>query len=240
MATWITHMIIVDNLFKKGINLDEKGFSVGNIAPDCNVENEDWSEFTPPREVTHWMNGKSKLTADYEGFFNEYIKDKEFSCDEHISFLLGYYSHLVTDVEFQKFVRDDKRVKNIFSRVKSNENLYKEVRYYSEDFDTLKRVFGKHNIFYDIYVQEFNYLKDNPNSKYNTILKRINDFPDYLDYLPKGAITRKINIINDYLDVKQQRDEFIFFSEHEFKEFVEETSSLIYELINDKCWVNCR
>jgi hypothetical protein len=240
MATWITHMIIVDNLLKKGINLDEKGFAVGNIAPDCNVENEDWSEFTPPREVTHWMNGKSKLTADYEGFFDEYIKDKEFNSDEHISFLLGYYSHLVTDVQFQKFVRDDKRVKNIFSRVKSNENLYNEIRNYSEDFDTLKRVFGKHNIFYDIYVQEFNYLKDNPNSKYNTILKRINDFPDYLDYLPKGAITRKINIVKDYLDVKQQRDEFIFFSEHEFKEFVEETSSLIYELINDKYWINCR
>ncbi len=240
MATWITHMIIVDNLFKKGMNLDEKGFSVGNIAPDCNVENEDWSEFTPPREVTHWMNGKSKLTADYEGFFDEYIKDKEFNSDEHISFLLGYYSHLVTDVEFQKFIRDDKRVKNIFSRVKSNENLYKEIRDCSEDFDTLKRVFGKHNIFYDIYVQEFNYLKDNPNSKYNTVLKRINDFPDYLDYLSKGAITRKLSIVKDYLDVKQQRDEFIFFSEHEFKEFLEETSSLIYELINDKCWINCR
>lgn len=240
MATWITHMIIVDNLFKKGINLDEKGFTVGNIAPDCNVENEDWSEFAPPREVTHWMNGKSKLTADYESFFAKYIKDKEFDSNEHISFLLGYYSHLVTDVEFQKFVRDDKRVKNIFSRVKINENLYKEIRGYSEDFDTLKRVFGKHNIFYDIYVQEFNYLKDNPDSKYNTVLKRITDFPDYLDYLPKGAITRKINIAKDYLDVKQQRDEFIFFSEHEFKEFVEETSSLIYELINDKWLVNYR
>jgi len=240
MATWITHMMIADNLFKSGINLDEKGFAVGNIAPDCNVENEDWSEFIPPREVTHWMNGESKLTADYEGFFDEYIKDKEFDSNEHISFLLGYYSHLVTDVEFQKFVRDDNRVKNIFSRVKSKENLYKEIRGYSEDFDTLKRVFGKHNIFYDIYVQEFNYLKDNPNSKYNTVLKRINDFPDYLDYLPKGAIVRKINIIKEYLDVKQQRDEFIFFSEHEFNEFVEETSSLIYELINDKLCANCR
>ena len=240
MATWITHMMIADKLFKSGINLDEKGFAVGNIAPDCNVENEDWSEFTPRREVTHWMNGESKLTADYEGFFDEYIKDKEFDSNEHISFLLGYYSHLVTDVEFQKFVRDDRRVKNIFSRVKSKENLYEEIRGYSEDFDTLKRVFGKHNIFYDIYVQEFNYLKDNPNSKYNTVLKRINDFPDYLDYLPKGAIVRKINIIKEYLDVMEQRDEFIFFSEHEFNEFVEETSSLIYELINDKLCANCR
>lgn len=234
MATWITHMIIVDKLFKKGINLDEKGFTVGNIAPDCNVENKDWSEFTPPKEVTHWMKGKSKLTVDYEGFFEEYIKDKKFDSNEHISFLLGYYSHLVTDVEFQKFVRDDKRVKNIFSRVKSKESLYKEIRGYSEEFDTLKRVFGKNNIFYDLYMQEFNYLKDNPNSKYNTVLKTINSFPDYLNYLPKGAITRKINIIKDYLDVKQQRDEFIFFAEHEFEEFVEGTSNLIYELLNDK------
>lgn len=240
MATWITHMMIVDNLLKKGINLDERGFAVGNIAPDCNVENEDWSEFTPPREVTHWMNGKSKLTADYESFFDEYIKDKEFDSNEHISFLVGYYSHLITDVEFQKFVRDDKRVKNIFSRVKSKENLYREIIGYSEDFDTLKRVFGKQNIFYDIYVQEFNYLKANPNSKYNTILNRITDFPDYLDYLPKGAIARKIIIAKDYLDVKQQRDEYIFFSEHEFKEFVEKTSSSIYKLISDKVPVNYR
>ncbi|GKX66376.1 zinc dependent phospholipase C family protein [Inconstantimicrobium mannanitabidum] len=240
MATWITHMMIVDNLFKKGINLDERGFAVGNIAPDCNVENEDWSEFTPPREVTHWMNGKSKLTADYESFFDEYIKDKEFDSNEHISFLLGYYSHLITDVEFQKFVRDDERVKNIFNRVKSKENLYREIRGYSEDSDTLKKVFGKQNIFNDIYVQEFNYLKANPNSKYNTILNRITDFPDYLDYLPKGAIARKIIIAKDNLDVKQQRDEYIFFSEHEFKEFVEKTSSLIYKLISDKVPVNYR
>lgn len=234
MATWITHMIIVDNLFKKGINLDEKGFSVGNIAPDCNVENEDWSEFTPPREITHWMKGKSKLTVDYEGFFNEYIKNKEFDSNEHISFLLGYYSHLVTDVEFQKFIRDDKRVKNIFSRVKSKKELYKEIMDYPQEFDTLKKVFGKQNMFYDIYMQEFNYLKHNPNSRYNTILKNIKDFPDYLDYLPEGAIIRKINIIKEYLNIKQQRTEYIFFSEHEFKEFVEKTSSLIYELIENK------
>lgn len=89
-------------------------------------------------------------------------------------------------------------------------------------------------------MQEFNYLKDNSNSRYNTVLKKTNDFPDYIDYLPKGAIARKINIIKDYLDVKQQRDEFIFFPEQEFKEFVEETSSLIYELINNKRNVNCR
>lgn len=28
---------------------------MGNIAPDCNEENEGWGAFAPPREVTHWM-----------------------------------------------------------------------------------------------------------------------------------------------------------------------------------------
>lgn len=40
--------------------MDRRGFCVGNIAPDCNVENEDWTEFTPSREVTHWMSAERK------------------------------------------------------------------------------------------------------------------------------------------------------------------------------------
>lgn len=121
--------------------------------------------------------------------------------------------------------------------IELGENLakYAKNRFSSYDnFQIVNADFEKIIFFYDLYMQEFNYLKDNPNSKYNTVLKTINSFPDYLDYLPKGAITRKINIIKDYLDVKQQRDEFIFFSEHEFEEFVEGTSNLIYELLNDK------
>ncbi len=70
MATWGLHMMIVDNLYKLGLRLEKRGFSVGNIAPDCNVENEDWTEFDPPRHITHWMNSKSTLTADYEGFYD--------------------------------------------------------------------------------------------------------------------------------------------------------------------------
>ena len=114
MANWISHLIIVDKLYTLGIDLDERGFAVGNIAPDCNVENADWTQFTPSREMTHWMNGKSKLTADYEGFFEEYIREKEFLSDEHRAFLWGYYSHLITDVEMQRFVREEERVKNSF------------------------------------------------------------------------------------------------------------------------------
>lgn len=37
---------------------------LGNIAPDCNVENEDWTSFTPSREVTHWMGNERKRATE--------------------------------------------------------------------------------------------------------------------------------------------------------------------------------
>lgn len=55
MATWGTHLRIADTLFDMGLKLDEVGFCVGSIGPDCNIENEDWSAFIPSREVTHWI-----------------------------------------------------------------------------------------------------------------------------------------------------------------------------------------
>lgn len=58
MAGWITHMRIADEVMKRLPGLDRLCFCMGSIAPDCNVENEDWTAFTPPREVTHWMSGK--------------------------------------------------------------------------------------------------------------------------------------------------------------------------------------
>jgi len=35
--------------------LSRKEFCIGNIASDCNIPNQNWTEFTPSREVTHWM-----------------------------------------------------------------------------------------------------------------------------------------------------------------------------------------
>lgn len=43
MAGWKTHTIIAEELLKMGLAPDARGFCVGNIAPDCNVENADWS-----------------------------------------------------------------------------------------------------------------------------------------------------------------------------------------------------
>lgn len=233
MATWVIHMMVVDRLFELGLGLDERAFSVGNIAPDCNVENEDWTSFTPPREVTHWMNGVSKLTADYEGFYKAYLSDISDMDFEKKSFMLGYYSHLIVDVEFQKFVRDEGRVKAIFARVLERPDLSKQIEGVTHNFDTIKRVFGKNNVFYDIYQQEMNYLHEHPECRLNTVLGKIDAFPKYIDYLPEGAIVRKLKTITNYPCNNEKRTDFVFFSEDEINGFIEVVSQRIIVKINE-------
>ena len=55
VAEWVSHLIVADKVLEKFPQLSRHEFCVGNIAPDCNIPNEDWTEFTPPRAVTHWM-----------------------------------------------------------------------------------------------------------------------------------------------------------------------------------------
>ena len=74
MATWVTHLMIADMVLEAYPQLNRQGFCVGNIAPDCNVENADWTAFTPSRAVTHWMQGERKSAADCDAFYNEYTE----------------------------------------------------------------------------------------------------------------------------------------------------------------------
>lgn len=105
---------------------------------------------------------------------------------------------------------------------------------YPEDFDTLKKVFGKNNVFYDITVQESSYLKSNPDSGYNTVLRNIEEFPDYLEFFSHGAIIRKIKIMAYEPEKEIPEYELVFFPKKEFEEFIQETSNMIYRLMKDK------
>jgi hypothetical protein len=103
-----------------------------------------------------------------------------------------------------------------------------------EDFDTLKSVFGKWHIFDDIHIQEQRYLDANVASRYTTVLKKMKSFPDYLDYMPEGAITRKLGIITAQPNQFEKRVEFLFFTEQEMARFVDDTAGLIFNLMSEK------
>ena len=232
MAGWITHTIIADDLLRRLPALDARGFCIGSIAPDCNIENADWTAFTPPREVTHFMRGKSKLTADCEGFWAEYVEGRRFASAEEYAFFCGYYAHLITDVEYQRFGRDEARVSAMLARVKAEPTLAAQIAGMPETFDTCKAMFSRKRLCADIARYESRYLRDNPDASYLTILRPTEAFPDYLDFLPPGAIARKIGIMATLPEADGADGDGVFFTEAEYRRYLAQTSERIFMLLD--------
>ena len=104
MATWLAHLRVAELISAelRAPWLSEPDFLAGNIAPDCGIPVP--GGFDPPKEVTHWTQ-RGKGHCDYERFYREMIAGK--SHDPHtLSFLLGYYCHLMADVLWVRRVNE--------------------------------------------------------------------------------------------------------------------------------------
>lgn len=235
MASWITHLMIADSVMKQCPELDRHGFSVGNIAPDCNVENENWTSYTPSREVTHWMSSERKVASDCDSFCNEYVHNRknEIRSHEQYSFLLGYYVHLIIDAAYQWYIRDDKRVMDTWKRINEDKNLRIRARGYTQNWDSVKKLISLDERMHEIYSMEAEYLRDNPTSGYLTEILPLKEFPDYIDYLPKGCIVRKIGIMGYLPEVDENLINPISVSRDEFSFFVDHATSLVVNKLRD-------
>ncbi len=231
MASWVTHLMIADSVLDNVSSLDRRGFCVGNIAPDCNVENEDWTQFTPSRAVTHWMSAERKTASDCDRFYKEYIENRrrEIKTDEEYSFLMGYYSHLITDAEFQRFIRDEDRVASVWKRIKGHPELLEKSSGMPENWDSVKILINNKDRMKDIYSIEADYLERHPESGYFTEILGLTTFPDYIDYLPDGAIVRKIGVMG-YIPRKEiSVYPYIGISKEEYGYFVDRATKLVME-----------
>ena len=103
MASWMVHLRIADEILKRIEELDETSFVIGNIAPDSGVPNEDWSKYYPPKNISHFKTRPDdELFFDVDEFRKQYFsaeKIKEYD-KRHYSFFLGYYVHLLSDIEW--------------------------------------------------------------------------------------------------------------------------------------------
>ena len=103
MASWMVHLRIADKLLDRIKDLDETAFVIGNIAPDSGVPNENWTEFHPPKVVSHFKTKADDETYfDVEEFCDKYFNEeliKTYNKKEY-SFFLGYYVHLLTDIDW--------------------------------------------------------------------------------------------------------------------------------------------
>ncbi|MGN0802291.1 MAG: hypothetical protein ACI4MF_06810 [Candidatus Faecivicinus sp.] len=89
-----------------------------------------------------------------------------------------------------------------------------------ESFDTIKRVFGKREIFQDITAQEEAYLRTHPDSGYLTVLGTLKRFPEYLKDFPQGAFARKIRNEMALPRPDSIESDFIFFSKEEYEGYI--------------------
>lgn len=231
MATWVTHLMIADSVLQQIPNLSKHEFLVGNIAPDCNVENEDWTSFTPSREVTHWMEDKRKVAADCDRFLHEYVEKKEKLDNQEESFLLGYYAHLITDAEFQRYIRDDERVKASWIRIKKHPELSKFSVGMEETWDSVKILIKGKERMKDIYSIEREYLNIHPDSGYLTDIIGLTEFPDYIDYLPKGAIARKVSVMGYMPKQEISQYPYIGMTVEEYNYFIDSATKLVVDAI---------
>lgn len=108
MGTWICHLRIAENLLPHLPEIDPITFTFGNLAPDSGIPNEDWTEFDPPKEVTHFLNkGEGEGYIRDLVYYREYLANLE--ADKNLqkySFRLGYFTHLICDVLWYYYLDD--------------------------------------------------------------------------------------------------------------------------------------
>ena len=213
MATWGLHMRIAEMILNQGFDLDEEYFVVGNIGADCGVPNEDWSQFTPHTNISHWSTGgKSGIQEDKfieANFTRELIDSKE------KSFLIGYYVHLLTDKIFTRLIKNKKE----------NDPSYAPWKNDPKFIWTIKE---------DWYDLDHKYFRDNPDNIFHRTFQYVQEFPDFMDYYPTGAVQRQVEYITQYyLNPTDNLDrEYIYLSEQEMELFLKEAVGEIIDNIN--------
>jgi len=236
MAEWVSHLIVADRVLEKFPQLSRHEFCVGNIAPDCNIPNDDWTEFTPSRAVTHWMQDTRKKATDCVRFYDEYIMARleTIKTKEELSFLLGYYAHLITDAELQRSIRDEKRVADAWKRAKAIPELHNQAEGMDETWDSFKKLMpDREDRMKDFFVIEREYLDKHPDSGYFTEIKGLEEFPDYIDYLPKDAIPRKVKMMYYMPTPEEGKYPFVGFSREEYEGFLKCAVNNVINAIED-------
>ncbi len=99
MAMWIVHLWIADRVAERFVIPDETAFAVGTIAPDSGQPKPDGRNYEPSKTVSHF---RTAGRIDPEKFAETYLSPDKIAAytPRAFSFHLGYYVHLLTDVEW--------------------------------------------------------------------------------------------------------------------------------------------
>lgn len=220
MASWMVHLRIADLLLDRIEDLDETAFILGNLAPDSGVPNEDWSVFNPPGDVTHFKTDpEDKATIDIDKFINDYFSEDHISkySKKEYSFFLGYYTHLLTDIEWTRMVR---------SAGLNEENAKKENM-------TLTQFIWKNKE--DWYDLDFLYLEEHPDFRAFHIYEDAEDLTNvFMDIFPIDAFEDRRKYICGFYHSDEHGDlhrNYQYLTKERSARFVTETVEIIMDKI---------
>ncbi|NIM96424.1 MAG: hypothetical protein GTO18_22215 [Anaerolineales bacterium] len=220
MATWIVHLRLTENLLPLIHGLDASYFAIGSIAPDSGIPDENWENFTPPPEVSHFKasGGSARELADMD-FYRRYLQSvDEVSNDPlRFSFLLGYFFHLVTDNEWSQKVGQPTQAR------------------FAEEFDADPEFIWE--VKRDWYGLDFDYVRKHRDSIFWTVFLKTAYTHDYIDFLPQEAVQQRIAYIKElYQKTDEEIEEWyidrpnLYLLQEDMDDFVSGTTDILYAI----------
>ena len=103
-----------------------------------------------------------------------------------------------------------------------------------ETWDNAKKLIPKRIWVGQIYSMEGAYLALQPDSGYLTEILPLKQFPDYIDYLPKDAVIRKIGVMGYLPKAEYDEHPFIAISREEYREYIERTIDMVLHSFREK------
>ncbi len=219
MAPWIEHLRLAEYLLQEIHALDAHYFAIGNVAPDSGIRDDITKEFNPPSRVSHFFapKGARYHVADldfYRTNLSEASPDE--MSDDRFSFLLGYYFHLVTDNLWYQQID-----------LPTREKFHAQFEADPEFIWEVKR---------DWYGLDLDFVRSNPESLYWSIFLNAEYESDFLNFVPKHAIQRRVDEIRE---LYQRTDDDIeewygrrpdkYLSKQKYDQFIEENRPRLFE-----------
>lgn len=235
MASWMVHLRMAEKVFERLAELAETGrtamgengrsdlqwceteYIVGNIAPDSGVPSEDWTTFTSSTWVSHFScldeNGVKKV--DIDRFVAEYLTKEQVDSynARQLSFYIGYYNHLLTDMLWVECVVNPLRLRD-------KENF---------EADRAGTMWKWKKDWYDL---DLLYLRKHPSFHAFQVYKAAAGFVnEFMDFFAEDAFDNRREYITDFYlngDGDLER-EYPWLTEKEMDEFVEVAAEKIAE-----------
>jgi hypothetical protein len=188
MGTWISHLRVAENLLGHFPELDEVTFSFGNLSPDSGIANADWTEFDPPKEVTHFLRkGESEHAIHDLVYYEQYLSDIKPGEDIKLySFRLGYFFHLICDIMWARRIgaATKRDFKELFEK-----NPQEAIGIVKDDWYGLDQL----------------YVRDHPESLFWRVIMPNPDPPSYLPFIKNEALHHQYAHIRKYYNEQEDR-----------------------------------